>query len=80
MGGCSNFVGSESGQKQCSTPEEYGLQHNSTPPAPSKAEPLTVCIHLYFDFGKGGGVGEVKQRKVGGTIVLKAGSKIPTYD
>jgi hypothetical protein len=32
LGWCSNFVGSESGQKQ--TPAEYGLQHNSTPPLP----------------------------------------------
>jgi hypothetical protein len=74
LGWCSNFVGFESGQKQrVKTPAEYGLQHNSTPPTP------THCLYiLNVDFGKGGGVGKVNQRKGRGAIVHKAESKIPT--
>jgi hypothetical protein len=41
---------------------EYGLQHNSTPPPPHL--PAEHCLYiLYFDFGKGGGVGELNQRE-----------------
>ncbi len=38
----SNCVGSESGQKECETPAEYGLQHNSTPPTPTATHYLCI--------------------------------------
>ncbi len=40
---------------------KYYLKHNSTHPHPL---PATHCLYkLYFDFGKGGGMGEVNQRE-----------------
>ncbi len=36
------------------------LQHNSTLPPPTSSQPHTVCIYMYFDFGKGG---EANQRE-----------------
>jgi hypothetical protein len=74
LGWCSNFVGSESGQKQSVklTPAEYGLtSYNTTQqPPPPHSHTLSLYTVLYVYFGKGGRVGEVRER-VGG-------SKIPT--
>ncbi len=77
----SNFVGSESGQKQSiKPPAEYMVSiHSSTQLNP----PPPVCMYiLYFFFGKGGrggGVVEVNQREGYGAIGHKAGSKILTW-
>ncbi len=53
LGRCSNFVGSESGQKQSVKllHAEDGLQQNSTPPHPTAKHCLYI---LYVYFGKGG--------------------------
>jgi hypothetical protein len=55
------FVGFESGQKR-ETPAEYGIQHNSTPPPPPPQPHTTVCIYCTFALGRGGGVGEVREK------------------
>ncbi len=53
LGWWSNFVGSESGQKQSvKLPAEYGLQHNSTPPPPPDSHILSVyTVHLVWEGG-----------------------------
>ncbi len=51
----SNFVGSESGQKQS------GPQHNSTP-APLPPQPHPVCINCTFSMGRGEGGGRSERR------------------
>ncbi len=54
---CSNFVGSESGQKQSfKTPAEYGLQHNSTPPPPPPSRSHTLSVHTVLWLWEGGEV------------------------
>jgi hypothetical protein len=53
LGWCSNFVGSESGQKQ-----SVKLLHNMVSNTTNNPHPLpaTYCLYiLYFDFWKGGG-------------------------
>ncbi len=54
-------------EKECYTHAEYGLQHNSTPTAPSPPPPQlhTVCIYCTFTFGKGEWVGEVREKVEG---------------
>jgi hypothetical protein len=61
LGWCSNFVGSESGQKQ-------NMVYNTTqrPPLPS-SHTLSVsvykCRYCTLTLGRGGGVGEVNHRE-----------------
>ncbi len=63
LGWFSNFVGSESGQKQrAKLAAEYGLQHNSTPPS----QPHTVCIYSTFTMERGEEGGEEVREKVEG--------------
>jgi hypothetical protein len=49
FGWCSNFVGSETGQKQSvKTPAEYGLKHISTSPIPTlTAEKFPLTGQFY---------------------------------
>jgi hypothetical protein len=64
LGWCSNYVGSESCQKQSVKllQNRYGLQHNSTPPPPPL--PATQCLYICtLTMDRGGGVGEVNQRE-----------------
>jgi hypothetical protein len=54
LGWCSNFVGSESGQKQSVKLLQnmvYSTIQHSTPPTATH----TVCIYCTFKFGRGGG-------------------------
>jgi hypothetical protein len=67
LGWRSNFVGFESDQKQSVKLRSIWSPTQLNSPRPLQA---TQCLNiLYFDFGKGGRVGEVNH---------KAGSKIPT--
>ncbi len=61
--------------KECLTPAENDLQHDSTPPTPS--QPHTVCI--YCTLTQGGGRESWTREKVRGATVHNAGSKIPTW-
>ncbi len=57
----SNFIGSESGQKQ-----SVKLLQNMVSNTAQHLHPLPATHSLYvlyFEFGKGGGVGEVNQRE-----------------
>jgi hypothetical protein len=60
LGWCSNFVGSESGQKQSVKLKLLQNMVSDTtqrlPPPPTPSQPHTV-YKLYFDFGKGEGWG-----------------------
>jgi hypothetical protein len=63
LGWCSNFVVSESGQKQSIKLLQI-MVSNTTQYPPPHPLPATHCQYiLYFGFGKGGGVGEVNQRE-----------------
>ncbi len=62
LGWCSNFLGSESGQKQ-SVKLLQNMVSNTAQHPLTPSQPHTVCIYLYFYFGKGGGGGEVNQRE-----------------
>jgi hypothetical protein len=70
LGWCSNFVGSESGQKQ-SVELLHNMFCNTTqyPPLPPPPQPHTVCTHCTFTLGRGGG----GQREGRGAIVHKRG-------
>jgi hypothetical protein len=74
----SNYVGSESGQKQ-SVKLLQNMVSNTTqyPPPPSK--PHTVCIYYTLSLGRGEGWGRWTREKVRGAIVYKAGLRIPTW-
>ncbi len=71
LGWCSNFVGSEPGQKQSvkllQNMVSYTIQHPHTP-----SQPHTVCIYCTLTLRRGDRGG------VRGAIVHKAGSKITT--
>jgi hypothetical protein len=58
---CSNFVGSESGQKQSVKLLQNGLQHNSAPPPPHSHTALYTVRLLW----EGGVVGEVREKVEG---------------
>ncbi len=76
FGWCSNFVGSESGQKQ-SVKRLQNMVYNTTQhPPPSPPQPHTVCIvyTLYVYFGKGGRGGGC-QGEGSGATVYKRGRK-----
>jgi hypothetical protein len=63
QGWSSNFVGSESGQKQGDKLLQNMISNTTqhTPPLPL---PATHCLYIiYFDFGKGERGGEVNQRE-----------------
>jgi hypothetical protein len=63
-GWCRNFVGSESGQKQSvkNSCRIWSTTQLNTPPPP----PLRACLYImYVYFGKGGGVGEVREKVEG---------------
>ncbi len=83
-GGWSNFVGSESGQKQSvKLLQNMVYKDNSTPPPPP--QPHTVCINCTFSFVRGGshkegrGATVHKYRSfVHGGNSSQPGSKIPT--
>ncbi len=51
---CSNFVGSESGQKQ-SVKLLQNMIYNTTQHPPSPPQPQTVCKYCTFTLGRGGG-------------------------
>jgi hypothetical protein len=65
FGGCSNFVGSESGQKQCKTTVEYVYSTIQHPPPPVTHTVFIYCtyytVHLVWE---GGGV-EVREKEEG---------------
>ncbi len=69
FGWCSSFVGSESGQKQ-SVKLLQNMVYNTTQHPP----PHSRLYILYVYFGKGGGMGEVREM-VEGPTVLKRGRK-----
>jgi hypothetical protein len=50
--GCSNFVGSESDQKQSVKLLQNMVYHTTQHPPP--LQPLTVCIYYTFTLGRGG--------------------------
>jgi hypothetical protein len=77
LGWCSNFVDSESGQKQSVKLLQNMVSNTAQHPPPTPSEPNTVCIYCTLSLGLGGGGGEVNQRKGRGAIVHKAASKIP---
>jgi hypothetical protein len=58
----SNFVGSETGQKQSIKLLQIMVSNTTQHPPPPPPPYHTFSI-LYFGFGKGGGVGEVNQRE-----------------
>jgi hypothetical protein len=63
LGWCSNFVGSESGQKQ-----SVKLLHNmvcNTTQHPPPPQPHTACIYCTFTSGRGGREGEVREKVEG---------------
>jgi hypothetical protein len=55
LGWCSNFVGSDSGQKQ-SVQLLQNMVYNTTqhPPTPPHRQPHTVCVYCTFTLGRGG--------------------------
>jgi hypothetical protein len=63
LGWCTNFVGSESGQKQ-SVKLHQNMVYNTTqhPPPP---QPHTICLYCTFTLGSGGEVGEVREKADG---------------
>ncbi len=62
LGRCSNFVGSESGQKQSVKLLEYGLQHNPTPPPQPH---FLYNLYCAFTLGRGEGWGRSERRQRG---------------
>jgi hypothetical protein len=70
LGWCSNFVGSESGQKQSVKPLQ-NMVYNIT------QHPHTVCVYCMFTLGRG--EGEVREKVEGnstqGATVHKLGRK-----
>jgi hypothetical protein len=64
LGWCSNFVGSESGQKQSVKLLQNMVYNTTQPPPPSP--PATHCLYiLCVYFGKGGRGGEVREKVEG---------------
>ncbi len=64
-GWCSNFVGSDSGQKQ-SVKHLQNMVYNTTQHPPSLT--ATNCLYVYITyvyFGMGGGMGEVREKVEG---------------
>ncbi len=63
---CSNFLGSEYGQKQ-SIKLLQNMFYDTTlhPARPSPTQPHTVCMYCTFSLGRGGGVGEVREKVEG---------------
>jgi hypothetical protein len=66
LGWCSNLAGSESGLKQ-SVKLLQNMIYNTTqhPPPHPHPQPHTVCIYSTFTLGRGGGVGEVREKVEG---------------
>ncbi len=65
LGWCSNFVGSESGQKQSAKLLQNMVSSTTQhpPPPPPPPEPNTVCIYCSLTLVRGrGGEGEPKRR------------------
>jgi hypothetical protein len=72
LGWCSNFVNSESGQKQSVTLLQ-NMVYNTTQHRPTPPRTATHCLYLlYVYFGKGGGRGGGGQR-VGREALLTKG-------
>ncbi len=63
--------------KECSTPAEFGLQQDSTPPTPSQPK---HCLYSVLWHGEGGGRGEcwIREKVRGATIQGRVG-EIPTW-
>jgi hypothetical protein len=69
LGWCSNFVGSESGQKQSVKLLQNMVYHTTQHPPPQ--QPLTVCIYYTFTLGRGGGVREVREKVDGKQFTIR---------
>jgi hypothetical protein len=78
LGWLSIFVGSECGQKQ-SVKLLQNMVSNTTQHHPIPFQIHTACIHSTLTWERGEGLGKWTREKVRGTIVHKAGSKIPTW-
>ncbi len=65
LGWCRNFVGSETGQKQ-SVKLLQNMVYNPTQHPPTLPPTATHCLYiLYVYFGRGGGMGEIREKVEG---------------